>query len=448
MTKFTDHQLKVFFSNMLKHYQECQNRRPRMSVVEVYDDMYRAAQYSVESPHGALNELDPNEKTKVYQAFNAIFYAFPIYRDMSREQKQAFRPARPSYTRVEHYHCPGYYKNSSSDYFLTWLLLSNLSNRYSSGGVILTVPGPIIHTHPDSSKTGGTGKVSEKSNQVMLLLLAAVLALAAATLAFVALAYMIHQFTESVERLWYNEGWLKAVLMLATTLAFGATSTVLSLAFAATPITALALAAGLNPVGLVIFGVVSLTLIGGALACWITSLIYDSVEANANQDAIDPYESKRFRLTPEEELNLIHKGIDPIKVKCALVALRAELGDNPVPSFFSRHFGTDANAQKMLMQVRDLRAGQLKKIQVGSLTFDCAVPAAYFENQPHPPLHDDLPPSYYSVYLQEAILPQAQKNGAFEEAKPLKQKSESQDNSEGEQELVYGDYVNYASYVS
>ena len=83
-----------------------------------------------------------------------------------------------------------------------------------------------------------------------------------------------------------------------------------------------------------------------------------------------------------EEQSLVDNKLDPIKVKCAMIALRAEIAkelgnEKPIPSFLSRHFGDGAKVQELLQKVRHLRRGDIHVIEVGDLYFDCRSAQAY-----------------------------------------------------------------------
>lgn len=404
-TKFTDNNLKVLYSNLLRHYQDCMSRGRVPNLNEVYNEMYLATQATVDSYGGSLFHLDHNEKKKVYQAFNAIFYSFPSYNGLPVELRQGFRPARPLIRTVHHvHHYPAYYTSDYHDTLLTWMVLSSLTNNcYSRPPIYMPSGGSggPIHSHPG---TGSSSNKSDDTGQLIAALIIIAIVAAAVALAFIALFYMIHEFANSVERLIYNEGWLKAALMLATSVAFGAASAFFALNVADAPLIALAIAAGFNPIGVVIIGAISLTVIGAGLACFVTSLICDSIEPSVNKDAMDPSDSSRFRLTQSEEQYLIGQFIDPMKVKCALVALRAEMGkildtDKSIPSFFSRYWGDGSKIQPLLNQVRELRSGKLSSVRVADLTFECRIPEVYHQ----PPSYHHQEHVDYAAYVQNQV---------------------------------------------
>jgi hypothetical protein len=410
-TKFTDHNLKLLFGNMLNHYKNC-NQRLNNNAVAIYNEMFLAVQYTLESPQGSLYHLELSEKNKAYSAFNAIFYSLPIYKQMTATEQRSFNPPRPQFNVHTVYVVNDYNRYDCYDRFLfNWLLLSSITHNHHhhlhhhshTGGVHW----PSSNHHKHNSNNDDFAKL------VALLVIIA-LAAFAAILAAIAVYYMLSELTDSLERFWYGEGWLKATLMLANTAVFGAGSTLLSLTFASTPLIALAVAAGLNPVGVVIAGTVLLGIIGAGIGCVAMSLLYDSIDEKRNQDALDPTEPQRFRLTDSEEQALLKNNIDPIKVKCAMVALRAEIAnvlgnENRIPSFLSRHFGKGAKVQELLQKVRALRNGALSTVEVGDLSFDCRVniffytPPTFYQQVPSTsvnPFADHYPsaPPYAEVY--------------------------------------------------
>lgn len=422
-TKFTDNNLKTFYSNLLRHYAECVARSPKPDHIAIYNELFFATQYLVEypgdvrNPSGQFYHLEPGEKIKVYQAFNALFYALPSYRELPLADQYRFNPQRPLF-KIESYRfarCSHYHSHYGS-FFTDWLIFNSLINpRYNYYRGSVFNPGPI-HTHP--------GKNSEETNKILLGLLVLAVTAIVATLAIVAFAYMLYDLSDSLERLWYNEGWLKAALSISLSLAVGSISTGMMVGFAVEPLVAIALAAGLNPAFLVIFAIVSVGMLGAGLACLGTSLTYDYLAPNYNQDAIDPTDPQRFALTAEEEIALIHKKLDPIKVKCAIVSLRASIAQvassETVPSFFSRKFGDSGNVQELLQKVRQLRRGELVEVKVGDLFFDCSIPPIAPPSVPYPENNNVTPPTYhpnddiapppypsdYELYLQNHVLPE------------------------------------------
>jgi len=403
-TKFTDNNLKLFYANLLNHYQDCFKRSNPMDINAIYNEMYFAVRHTVESPEGSLYHLLPLEKNKVYESFNAIFRALPIYRNLSQEQYDDFNPQIPVYDPQIIYVVTPYRYNCNDSLLFDWLLLSSISHNlqhhshhhgsFSHGGGFSS--GSFRHEHGGSSSNTDCGKL-------FALLLVIALAALAAVLTFIALYYILKQFADSLERFWFNEGWLKGMLMMASSIAFGAGTTALTFTLAAIPLIALATLAGLNPIGVVVTGAILLTIMGAAIGCYAMNLLYDSIDKKRNTDAMDPNDPCRYRLTATDEGKLIANNIDPIKAKCAMVALRAEIEslvgkDQPMPSFFSRHFGKGAKIQEKLQQLRELRNGELSEVKAGELVFDCSKVYPNSYQQPVPGQQPSEPPPYYLHY--------------------------------------------------
>jgi hypothetical protein len=405
-SKFTDSNLKLFYRNLLDHYNDCANRRGN-DIHAIYNELFLATQYAVES--GSLSHLDHTEKAKVYTSFNTIFYALPLYTRMPAQQQRSFNPPRPQYNpQIIYINTPNSRNyNCNDSFFFNWLLLSELNRcsypRYHHGGRVHTYPGSgssssNVHRHGGtSSKTDG-----ENKGNALAALVLVVLALSAAAATFIALYYMLQQGLNGIERMWYGEGWLRASLMLASSIAFGATSTILTLTVGSAPIIALAVAAGFNPVGVVIFAAVCFGIMAAGIGGFVMNLLHDSLDKKANKDAMDPSDPYRFRVTASEEKALLKQNIDPVKVKCAMVALRAEMstvlgGESAVPSFLSRHLGSkkSQDVHALLKQVRALRGGELCEVKVGELKFDCRMPQPVYAYNPH---SSNLPPSTYQQY--------------------------------------------------
>ncbi|WP_454783935.1 hypothetical protein [Legionella sp. WA2024007413] len=391
-TKFTDLKLKQFYGHVLTHYKNCVDRG--LDVTQMYNEMFLAVQYSLESPMSPLYVLEREEKTKAYAAFNKIFYALPLFRKLPTENQRTFNPKKPKFDPEVKYVINEYnYYNCHDSTLTNWLILSTiLDSRRHAHSHDSSCCFPSNHHGRNSSSDDDLGKL-------ILGLLIIALAALAVILAFIALAYMIDEFANGIERFWYGEGWLKGALLFATSLGFGAGSTLLTLNFAAAPLIALAIAAGFNPVGVVILATVLLTTIGAGIGCLAMSMIYDSINQSKNEESMDPADPQRFQLTASEEAALLKKNIDPLAVKCAMVALRAEMAkflenEKPIPSFFTRYFDKNGSqVNDLLKTLRQLRKGELRIVEVGGLWFDCEIPQPVYT----PSFYSQPQAQYYVV---------------------------------------------------
>lgn len=401
-SKFTDNNLKLYYGNLLSHYQEIIGRAPLPDSNQIYNELFIATQYVLEHPQGSLYHLDRIEKNKVYDVFNILFRALPLYGQMSTQDKEQFKPSLPQY-RSEIYVIGNYrHYDCNNSILYNWLLLNSLTQRCcQSGSNVIIVPSSdragAIHSHNSEKSRKDIG-------QLIALLVIIALAAAAAALTFIAFYYMLNQFLNGVERLWYNEGWLNATMLLASSVVFGSLSALFAVTVASTPLIALAVAAGINPIGVVAAGAICITMLGAGLACFLTSILCGHFEKIAYKDSMDPEDPLRFRLTQLEEHDLLNKNIDPLAVKCAMVALRGEISkvldsDQTIPSFLSRKFGYGDKVQLLLQQVRGLRNGTVTDIEVGGLTFYCKKDSYYFLPIPSAPIMDEgIDPIYNSAY--------------------------------------------------
>lgn len=377
--KFTDHNLKQLYGNLLTHYEQCVYQQEIYATREyntylTYNKMFLAVQYALD--YGSLQHLDFREKQKVYEAFNAIFCSLPLYRGLSQEQKSSFNPQPPKSLPKAAYVLNHY--NNYNCYDTTrfnWLLLRTIAHNCHHypphlHGACTLDRGVNQHKQIEDNA------VKEGISDLMAILILIALAASAAVLTMLALYYMFNQFLNSAERFYYNEGCLKAALMLASSFVFGATSMVMTFTMGSPALIFLAIIAGINPASVVITGAILLSIMGSGLGCFAMNMFYDFVDKRVNKHAMDPTDPLRFRLSAEDELNLMDLGLDPIKVKCALVALRAEIAnvlghEGSVPSFLNRMFGEGAKVQGLLQLVRQLRSGSICYVEVGHLVFDC-----------------------------------------------------------------------------
>lgn len=375
-TKLTDQSIKLFYAHFVTHYSNCKRRVS--NVHEVWNEMHGALQYATESPSGSFYYLDRVEKDKLYTAFDVLFRALPEYRNLPYQQQNTIRMSKVKISNpTQVTYCTHY--NYSDSLTFDWLLLNSFTNRSYRYSYHHAYTGHCWstnkHKHDKSSK--------DDFVKLLALLILFVKAIFLAILTAIALYYLLNEIANNMERFWFNEGWLKGALSMASAVAFGAGSTLFSLTFASVPLIALALGAGLNPFTVIITATVMLGIIGASIGSLAMSALYDVFNKRTHQQAIDPQDPQRFRVTQAEEQTLIAKGIDPIKVKCAMVALRAEMAnllgsEKPIPSFFQRQFGDGAKIQELLNKVRLLRNGDLYRVDVGELLFDCSITQAYY----------------------------------------------------------------------
>ncbi len=363
-SRFTDSNLKLFYGNLLNHYKECTKKFGTGDAEIVYKELFLATQYAVESPQGSLNHLAKWEKEKVYTAFHTIFYALPLFNRLPPDKQRSFTPPRPPYNYLTLI-SPQYTYNCSDPKLFNWV---NLNENLTPNSPYLKKP--VTKNEPELN--------NKKSSGLWAGLAIVTLVFSAVVLTLAAWYYLFYQFLNSAERLWYKEGWMRAVLMSAAALTVSSLTTTLTLIFAASPIITVALVAGLNPITMLIVTGIGLASIGASLGAFLMNSVYDFIENRAHTKAIDSSDPYRFRLTEEEEDVLIEKHIDPIKAKCALIAIRVEINrvlnsEEQVPSFLNRHFGSQKQreTQALLQMTRALRRGEVTDVSVSDLKFDC-----------------------------------------------------------------------------
>jgi hypothetical protein len=360
--KFTDSNLKLLYGNLLSHYKECTKKLGVSDVHSIYRELFLATQYAVESPQGSLYHLERREKEKVYTALHTIFYALPLFNRLPPDKQRCFNPARPRYNPLIN---PQYIYNCSDPKSFDWVTLNQNLNPF------------IPYLKQNSNQDEPVINVSKINGKVIGLIVVS-LVFSVAILTLLAWYYLFHQLINSAERMWYNEGWLRAVLMSAAAITFSSVTTNLTLIFASSPILTIAFAAGINPISALIVSSVILASIGASLGAFLVNSLYDYMEKRAHPKSMEPSDPYRFMISEDEEDELIAKQIDPIKVKCALVALRLEINlvlnkAGHTPSFLSRHLGSQKSkqVQPLLQMVRGLRRGEVTEAQFGDLKFDC-----------------------------------------------------------------------------
>ncbi|HHF7346269.1 TPA: hypothetical protein ACPSKB_002704 [Legionella feeleii] len=365
MAKFTDNQLAKFFLQLTNDYNELAGRRdPQLSMEQIRDELRRRVLFALNNPVSKLywlsladNQEDcQREADKVMHALNTFLSTRPAFARV--EEPQAFF-AHPQFVQINieideyneyrhrrHCYC------ASNDVLFNWFLWRSIMT-----------PQVVVIDHSPSHSHGRSNKDEKKNNgDVIAFLFLAALAALLLVLATLALYYMLGQALNSLDRIRYNEGWLQGMTTMAGMIAAGYVTSVLSSAFAATPLMNLALLAGLSsPVGVVVLSLTCLTIIGAGLGGFVTDRVQNYILRKTNPDALDPNDPNRFTLTAEEERNLLSKGFDLMRVKYAIFTLRSELEEEGVPTLLHRRsFGSNSRkVQENLDLIRKIRAGDL-----------------------------------------------------------------------------------------
>lgn len=377
--KFSDNMLSQLYLGLAADYKVLIKKEPALAAEEIYWALYFKFYGELANNNSAFHDLDYNGQGNAWAVFNAFIASTPLYKN-NFAQLQQFQREETIKDKLKN-RSVIYIINSDPycrhNVFFDWAMLnlyfSSLHTHHHHGSWW----GSHHHGHSSSDSINGEG---------LAFLILAALVLIAAVLACLALYYMLSQTLNSLERFVWNEGWLQACITLSSMAACTAAGAVLGTLVVASPLSALILAAGIsNPVGLVIFTTVCLSLALGALGCFATNALQKHLLKN--KDAIDPMDACRFQLTDSEVDHLLEKGQDPIAVKCAIAALREQMGEEAVPSLLNRLFTTHGKEkQALLAQVRQLRRGELEEITVGDMTFNLRrpqvmIPAYYYNAQ-------------------------------------------------------------------
>jgi len=383
--KLTDNQLAQLYLGFSRDYVELSDRG--MNVNEIYQELYSRLHYSLVSPNSTMLLLNETEKNKARKVLNTFFSACPHYQRLAPAFRHVFY-LQPCLTVINHYPASDcHYYCHSDDALFNWMLLSSFMSP---------------HTHHHGSRG------CDSDNKGLAYIIGIILLALVAILTLVAFYYMLSTFLNSIERFVYNEGWFKAGLNIAGILGGGAAGACLGIYIVAIPLIVLGIGLGLsNPLGLAIAGAVCLSIVGAALFCAFTNWVYPD-----DKDALDPKDAHRFAVTDEEAEHMLTKGIDPVKVKCAIVALRQELGKDQVPSLLERVFTkSGGEKQKLLQQVRQLRRGELTELKVGTMHFNFESPELAVANDAKMLLNaaaDDM--RFVSPEMEEA---EEQRKGCF-----------------------------------
>ena len=351
-----------------------------LTAAQIAEELNRRLYNSLTNPSCPLYSLPDVEKDKAFTVLNTYLRAcqhntfIHNQNNLVRINYSYLNPppiTTPTYVIIDNRPHRSYC--ASNDFLITWMLLNMVgrsNHQIHPHGSIF--PSSNTHGHSRKRKDKEEAEAAAQAQfWAMVVVVCAIIAAIAS--AFIALYYLLNEVNASLNRFIYNEGWIQALVSLSSIAASGFTSFILANTFVTPPLIGLAITAGLaNPVGFAVFGVLAISLIGAAVGGYLTNLVQNFIISSFNKDALDPNDPHRFELTDKETRNLISKGIDPIKVKCAIIALRAEIGKEKVPGFINRLFiQHGGRISKCLDDIRQLRKGNLKVVGVGPLTFDC-----------------------------------------------------------------------------
>ena len=316
--------------------------------------------YYAMQPGGMYSNLSMEEKEEVLQVLD-IYKEAIADSNLLGTRKTQFVPTPVNYNWSNYPSCSdGYYHNP---YHTNTFIFIN-----TGGG------GHHAHSHSSGlgSCFGGSGSGSSEAELIMILV--GIMIAIIAAIALLASFYLARQVLNDLDRIWYNEGCLQAVVSLAfmagSAVAMGMLmNTLLTGAFAS-----FLLAVGFsNPIALAIFTVFCVAGIATVPVNWLGQAAQGKVIELLHPNALEPTDPSRFALTDSEARRLEDKGIDPLRVKCSIVALHASIKGQDT-SLYSRNSLFDVRStevQSTLEQIRGLRDGSITMLNGKGLTLDC-----------------------------------------------------------------------------
>jgi len=345
----TDNRLGKLYRGLTSHYKDYVSNNPMASIETIHGELCDGMYYYLRGLCDQDNiEFINLTQTEIEEAYNVvkIFLASCPLSDPSTP-RMFQRKQQPTDFIVIKYH---YYHAHYIDELVWDLRFLELSLRI---------------TDSSSSETAA-----------MILMVAGLAALI--VLAAYAAWYIIKQIVELFDRIAYNEGLFRAGLEFLTLLVTYCLSATLIAIVTTGPFMELALAAGTTSIIPAVLGVMCLTLIATAVEYYAVDAFASYVTSIFNTDALYPSEPERYGLTEEDEVRLrFEKNLDPIKIKCAIVALREEIGDKQ-----ASEVDADRNerTQQILDKIRELRRGDLISMSenltgIGKVAFDFRLPS-------------------------------------------------------------------------
>lgn len=287
----------------------------------------------------AVSQFTPLSTTVVI--YPNVFYTIPQYRPQTTVL--IISSQYGSYIHYDDY----YY--SYTDTFLTWWLIGNLlsGNYYSH-----------------------SGRYDSRNQQEALLAIIVVIIVGVAlVMSVIALAYLMRESANGIERIVFDEGRKQAFINLISTAAAATALALVGGYFLSGPLAAFFFSAGMaNPLGLVVFIIVSMSLVGAALTCAVVKNIQQHSMEHNNQDALVPQDPYRYRIKADED-KLKQRNIDPDKLNFVIKIFQKALGD--VPSLLEVPWKSrTAREQSQLNALRKAVQGETKVCEVNKSSYD------------------------------------------------------------------------------
>ncbi|MDF1757886.1 MAG: hypothetical protein P1U74_06275 [Legionellaceae bacterium] len=376
--RLTNELISDTYTGIISHYNDGKSRGE--SSIQLYNESYQSLQTRMNyDSSDVLYSLSKDDKLNVLTILNTIYNAL--------EDNIELKYTRTAYSidTYKTYQSQSYYSRNPS---------------YNNYIVLYPGPGPMFWGGCCHQSWGCGGCGGQMDGQAAALAAIILMVLAVVFIAVISLAYLSYEFTNCFESMYYNEDAITAFMNLLINAAGVAGSTLIAYYLVMAPLAALTLAAGIsNPIGLVVFVAICLGLGGGALISSLSNFSQRKISEAYYQDSLAPQDRGRYTLSIYEEERLIEKNIDPIKVKCALVAMSLEIGNRPCRRSFFADDRYNDSVKKTLQDIRDCRSGNMpnSKVQVGKMNFDCSktiIPEAVLvDGAPPAPSAPPAPPA-------------------------------------------------------
>ncbi len=332
--QFTDRQLSLLFLSLEKDYKTY--TQENLSMDDKYDFLCSSLDYALnQDQNSSLYNLSTSDKDKAFTVLNTLFDA--VQTESSRfDRRRPFKPVDFSTSRINYPHYCHHHGLFWADFFL-WR----------------------PYYYPSSNNVENNSN-SKQNGSVLLAIFILFILILLMFITLFALDYLFSSIQSNIERLIYNEGILQTILSMMLFAACAASVSTVIYFFLSAPITSLCLAAALaNPIAVAVISLTCIGIIGTALSVGLSNTALNYGMASAYPNALIPMDTGRFNLTESESQKLVEKGIDPLKIKCAIVALYEHYDKDHDSAGASLLFWRNQQNQKIIEAVRKLRRGEL-----------------------------------------------------------------------------------------
>lgn len=331
--EFTDKQLADLYLSLKTQYLQLDRN---LSLQEVYENLGCALLLKITTPGGSYSSF--RNQTLARKKIFDIFHFFISTIPQARHSEIPLVPRQENWFSYDNYHL----QHPQSDVPRIQLFPTNFQNNTSSWF-------DIFMRLPQKHDANAVCK------WLFLLMVTGVVL----TVAYISCCYVYNVIFDNIDRLVHNEGRMYAVISMLSVLIGAAIGVVSSV---------IIFASIFNPLG-TLFILSGAAIMFGAGTGYITNCLHNTIVRNSNANALDPNDPYRFGLTASEDRNLQFNDSmlsdipESIKVKCAIVALRAEIGNMPAASL--RLFAKNSPIQAHLDGIRKLRKGVRTPIRLG-----------------------------------------------------------------------------------